>query len=188
MSWLTLKKYALHRGISDRMIRKYIAAGRIPANAVKPRVEGGKHLLINKEKSDAFLSKNLKQKTPNTEPPKKTIKKIKSDSVSKKQKIISDLGIKETDSLTAAQKLNQEYAAALKKLDLETKQGLLVPADEIAEAWERIIVAAKTKILGIKSKCAPLIIELVTDPEDREAILKIIDSSAREALNDLAEG
>lgn len=66
-------------------------------------------------------------------------------------------------------------------------KGQLIDAERVSELWARIIVAAKTKILSIKSECAPLVRELVIDSEDCEMILSAIDDRCREALNELSE-
>ena len=68
----------------------------------------------------------------------------------------------------------------------DERRGKLVPADQIEEAWTKIVLAAKTKLLGVPSKCAPILHDLVTDAEDRQTIYSAIDSLVREALTELA--
>jgi len=49
-----------------------------------------------------------------------------------------------------------------------------------------LIVAAKTKLLGVQAKVGPLIQEAVADPDLAGEIIRTIDEVHRDALNDLA--
>lgn len=174
---LTLVKYAKYCKCSPAAVTKLLKAGRIDTalvnvpGKVKPLIDVAKADKIRKDSFHPSYQKVSKKKDA-------------------KQKAIKAAGVGKgkDQSWNEARRQHEWYKTALKKLELEEKKGELIPAAEVGEAWEKMVVAAKTKILGIKSKCAPIIIDLVEDIEDRETILKIIDSAAREALTDLAKG
>jgi hypothetical protein len=116
MSWVTIRQFADDRGVTPHCIRKHIKKGRIPGNAVKARIPGGKHLLIHREKANAALEKNVAQQ--------KVTDATKVTDVTTKEKIetIEKAGLKIYKSLTEAQAVDKSYAAALKKLKYEIEK------------------------------------------------------------------
>jgi len=103
-----------------------------------------------------------------------------------KSEIINEAGLNDDISLHEGQRLQAAYKAALLKIELQEKEGTLLPADEVLSTWTDHIKRAKVRILSIKSKVAPLIMDFLTDLEQRESVLQIIDSTCREALEELS--
>ncbi len=77
--------------------------------------------------------------------------------------------------------------AKLARLDRQEKEKKLLPADQVVSAWSQFITAARARLLGVRSKVAPLIIEYLPDLDERESVLGLIDSNVKEALTDLSK-
>lgn len=83
-------------------------------------------------------------------------------------------------SLAQAKAVREAYLARLAKLEFEQKSGKLVSADEVKVRWFKRIKAAQTRILGIPAACKSRAADLPL------AVVAMIDSVCREALEDLA--
>ena len=156
MTWMTIPDYAEHRGLSSRMIRKHITTGRIPKKATRPKKKGGKHLLVHMEKADKALSENLKI------PSEKTILPSK-PTAEEMNRVIDEAGIERCRSLTDAQRLDKEYAAALKKLDHAERSGILVSAVEVSKACFDAGRLARDAILNIPERISAILASM-SDP------------------------
>ena len=89
-------------------------------------------------------------------------------------------------SLNEAKTKKESCLAELRRLELEQKKGELIPAKDVETLITRLISSAKVRILGIKSKVAPLLSETIHDVETRERILATIDRETRGALTELS--
>ena len=76
--------------------------------------------------------------------------------------------------------------ASLRELELKTKITELIPADQAKQKWAQHITAAKTKLLGIKARCAPFVREVLDDDHAAHKLLDMIEGQVLEALNELA--
>lgn len=83
-------------------------------------------------------------------------------------------------SLAQSKAVREAYMARLAKLDFEQKSGKLVSADEVKVRWFKRIRAAQTRVLGIPAACKSRAADLPL------AVVAMIDSVCREALEDLA--
>ena len=70
--------------------------------------------------------------------------------------------------------------ARLAEIDVEEREKLLVPSEEVKNAWIQLVTIAKTKVLGIPTKAKQRIPDL-----DKGAI-GLLDEIVRETLEDLA--
>lgn len=167
---MTQSEYARHRGVSPARITTIVKQGKISGATT---TKNGK-VLIDPEKADTLLEQNLDPMNPPRNPKKEV-----------KEEFVKKAGIKGVDYHTA-RTINEQYKAALRKLEFETKSGQLIPSNEVEKAWTAHITAAKIRLLGIKSKIAPLIQEYLEDIDDRESVLGLVDSVVREALEELS--
>jgi len=97
----------------------------------------------------------------------------------------STSGIKKGTSTSEAQRVKLVYEAMLKKIEFETKKGQLIEVAEVERLKIQEIVAAKSVLLGIRTKIGALIDEFL-DLKKREIILSIVDGCVKEALEELS--
>lgn len=79
-------------------------------------------------------------------------------------------------------KLDQARRIELERKDREAK-GILIDSEEVARIWTTMIVNARTKMMSIGSKLAPVL----ADVSDKIQIKTEIDKLVVEVLEDLAE-
>ena len=179
---MTQSDYAKHRGVNRSRVNRYVKQGKLTGSFIK---KDGR-VYIDPEKADALLKKNLDPMNPIKEPKIKNQKLYPHQTtVDEKKYKVQKAGLKGVDYQTA-RTINEQYKAALRKLEYEQKSGVLIPANEVERAWTSHITNARTRLLGIKSKVAPLIHEYLADVEDRESVLGLVDSAVREALEELS--
>jgi len=104
-----------------------------------------------------------------------------------KRQAVNQSGIQASIPYQTARNLNEQYKAAMAKLAYEEKIGSMVYADKVASEWARHILAAKTILMGAKSKIAPKVKESSMEEVLKMAILKDIEEIIREALKELSE-
>ena len=93
--------------------------------------------------------------------------------------------VKVTDDDIKAARLRRELAMAeLKELDLAVRKGELVAAAEAEKQMGAMILNAKSKLLALPGKLAPMLAGL----SDAGRVESIIKSGIYEALNELAAG
>lgn len=137
----TQTEYAKYRGCSQQLISKYIRQGKIPKSAMK-----GNKIIF--DLADAALEKNL---SPINRP-----QKNQDATPEEKQKVAATAGMATLDYQTA-HTLNEQYKAALKKLEYDERSGKVVNADEV----KRRAFTASRKIrdacLAIADRCHALV-------------------------------
>jgi len=202
--YMNLSEFAEHIGGSPTLMTKYKKAGYfgdalIQDSPRKFRVDVKKAIKnldkklspVNRQKIKPAKPKNktAKEKTKSKTNPKiKSGKKSKTKSEKPDQKqAIRQAGFEDLDFSEARTK-NEQYKASLKKLEFEEKSSVLVPADEVKQIWSQHIQSAKTRLLGMKSKIAPIIQEVIEDIEARETVLSSVDACVYEALEELSRG
>ena len=77
----------------------------------------------------------------------------------------------------------KKFQALLKEIELKKEVGELLPADQVRGEWNRKIVTAKNRFLGISRKLSPRLYGLEV-PE----IERIITEEIRDIIGDLADG
>ncbi|BBO92063.1 hypothetical protein [Desulfosarcina ovata] len=89
-------------------------------------------------------------------------------------------------TLNEAKTAKERALAELREMEVKEKRGELIPASDVEVVLTKLISAAKVRILGIKSKVAPLLAEAITDVETRDRVLSTIDRETRGALQELS--
>lgn len=158
VTWRSIPEFAKEVGFTPEYIRKLVRSGKIAENATKPK---GKRFLINPDLAKECLKNNIsyvgKHKSVEqnkTKQKPKVKQKPKQNKVSDAQKkqTISDAGLGGVVSLAEAQKLKENYIAALKKIELEERRGdLLQKTDVEKEAFE-IARGVRDAILNIPDR------------------------------------
>lgn len=86
-------------------------------------------------------------------------------------------------SLARAQAEKETYKAALTRLAYQEKIGDLLSVDVVAHIWTGAIAAARSRLLGMPRKLAPLVLELRTADKVEAVLMKEI----RVALTELSK-
>jgi len=180
-------EFGKYWGVSGTMVGKYIRAGKIPDNCFEYVVENKrKRKKIKPLCAAEALAKTLdrtKQSTASKKAKANARKKPKAKPTpEQKQEVIKDAGI-EVLPLHEAQALDKTYSAALKKLDLEIKQGELISKSEVSESAFRAGRLIKEQLGSIPDRCAPLVAVESDQFECKQILLKEINH----ILNDLSE-
>lgn len=157
---MNMTEYAKHRGITKGMLSAYLKNGKL--DGTFKRVGRGYNFDV--KAADAALAGNL------------------SPTMSKKAQAKAPPSM----SLNDAKTQKEIALAELRELELGQKKGELIPASDVETMLTKLISSAKTRILGIKSKVAPLLSEAITDVETRDQILTAIDRETRGALTELS--
>lgn len=163
MPLLSMRGYAKHRGVSPEAVSKAVRDGRISTVS-----KSGKRL-IDPAVADVEWDEN-------SDSSKKSTK-------TKRERSQQDGPRPETKASYAnARAARETYLAKLAKLEFDKKSGTLVSIDEVKVGWFKVINSAKTKIMGIHSKCKAQYPDLPIE------VVNIIEQVCREALEELANG
>lgn len=84
--------------------------------------------------------------------------------------------------LADIQRAREMVKLQIDSLELKTKQGELVSAAEVRNGWAKLVVAARTRIMGIPSACKQRVADLPL------SVVATIEDICRETLEDLARG
>lgn len=139
MPLMTQSEYAQHIGVSQPRVHKMIQTGKIPKSAMD-----GKRIIS--ELADKALGKNL-------EPARKQKSELP---VEEKEKVVQAAGIKTLD-YTTARTLNEQYKAALNKLEYEQKSGKLIDASEVEKRAFLAGRLIRDQLLSIPDRCSALV-------------------------------
>lgn len=176
-------EFAKALGVSQPMVAKYIREGHLDGCYERK----GRRTIIDYEKAIAVLPGRLDPtrhgKLSKRPPAGKGESGAGGDTLGS---IDVDNAELKSITYTDANTLDKLYAARLKKQKLDENAGRLVDKAEAVAGYARVIVAAKTKFMAVKSKVAPIINDVVDDPELAAEVIQLIDDIHREALNDLA--
>lgn len=179
--YVSQSEFARRVGVSQPRVSKLIKQGALKG-AVK---RDGRRCLIHFQKALDLWDKN---RAPENRPENRSGKARKG----KRRQVTPDEKRAEaakagTGGLDyhAARTLHEQYKAALAKLKYEKEKGLLIPADQARDVWVKHISAAKVKLLGIKARCAPFVLEIL-DSDNAHRLLEMIHAEVVEALTELA--
>lgn len=169
MTLLTMRQYAIHRGVSVNAVSKAVMQGRITC----ARAENGNGLIdpaiADREwvanSAHAKIASNMEATAaPQISPPSSAEEAPKGPSYSR------------------ARAIRESFNARLAQLDYEEQIGKVVNAEEVRKKWIHIAGLVRSKVTGIPSKAKQRITDLKTEHYvELEAIV-------REALEDLAYG
>jgi|TARA_R100001443_G_scaffold17161_2_gene27630 hypothetical protein len=86
----------------------------------------------------------------------------------------------EIPSFNESRAKREAMMARLAEIDVEEREKLLVPSDDVKKAWVQLVTIAKTKVLGIPTKAKQRI------PDLDKGAMGLLDEIVRETLEDLA--
>ena len=170
----TVKEYAKHRGITERSLRRYLAEGLIPEDAIT-RI--GRIIQIDQAKADRFLDKSvttrnelLGKSLPSRPTPAEQAETVKQAGTS---------GL----SFTEARTLAQRYKAALLKIELDEKTGRLVDAEAVRVAAFNKGRAVRDALLNIPDRISPIL----AAESNQQKVSDILTREIRTALEELSK-
>ncbi len=172
MSLLTMRQYAIHRGVSINAVSKAVKQGRISCArdsngyAMIDAVVADREWAANTGHSKMYGNGEAAPQRPHPQQPPAPEPEAPRGGPSYAQ----------------SRAVREAYQARLAKLDYEEQTGKLINADEVKERWLHIAGLVRTKVSGIPSKAKQRISDLTT-----EHYLEL-ETIVREALEDLADG
>jgi len=203
MTRISFAKYAAHRKVSRAAVSHALKNGRITAHTDE---KGQRYLLL--EEADLQWLKNTDTERGVPAQQKAKLEATTEQKKAAAQKKLTDrataiLNSRPTEAaafdedddepsevgddgeviphLFQSKKLKEAYLAKAAKLKYETDRGQVVPIEDIKESWNQIVAVARTKILGIPSKCRQ------RSPDMSNETYLILESIVRESLEDIAD-
>ena len=100
----------------------------------------------------------------------------------RKKEVVKNIGSSGEDvpSFNESRAKREAMMARLAEIDVEEREKLLVPSEEVKNAWIQLVTIAKTKVLGIPTKAKQRI------PDLDKGAMTLLDEIVRETLEDLA--
>jgi len=154
-------------GVSQPMVSKYLAQGKIPESCI---VQEGRYKKLKCDEAIEALRANL-------DPGRTKLNK------GADIETVDEAGIDQDISFAEAQRLEKSYAAALKKLEYEEKIGKLISADEVREAVFTKARTVRDAILNIPDRISATI----AVESDQIAVSKLLMDELVQALEDLCQ-
>ena len=106
------------------------------------------------------------------------------------EKAQKEIGDDEIESMVYPEaqrrKMIEDFLSA--RIKRKKEEGELIEREAAEQEWTQHIIAAKTKILSIKSRTANILSDYIQDKTVLHSALSAIDECVREALTELAEG
>ena len=153
MKWITVSEFAEEINRTSRYVRYLIQRGKIPRDAVKPKIEGGRNLLIDRGAALAGIAGSVKKR----EPKKETAEIPIIEDIEEKKKVLEAAGIEVFSTLVEAQKFKETYHGALKKLEFDQKSGRLIPADEIEREYFDLARTVRDQLLNLPARISAIL-------------------------------
>lgn len=167
----SLRAYARHRGVSVEAVSKAIMSGRLKESVV---VIGGKPKVASVEIADREWDANTRPR----------VDRPVTAAAPAEEPVISPAGVPDYNrsrALREAAAARREAALAdMAEIEVAEKRGELVPAVEARAYIIDKFTVVKTKILGVPTRIAQQL------PELAAAVVPVVDSLLREALEELA--
>lgn len=164
----SLRAYARHRGVSVEAVSKAVMAGRLKESVVVIR---GKPKIANIEVADREWGANTRPRVDQPQP-----QTAEETAVS----IVAPDYLKSRALREAAAARREAALADMAEIEVAEKRGELVPADEARAHIIEKFTVVKTRILGVPTRIAQQL------PELAAAVVPVVDSLLREALEELA--
>tara|TARA_R100000655_G_scaffold8954_1_gene22894 strand:+ start:91 stop:591 length:501 start_codon:yes stop_codon:yes gene_type:complete len=86
----------------------------------------------------------------------------------------------ELPSFNESRAKREAMMARLAEIEVEEKEKVLVPSEDVKRSWVQLVTIAKTKVLGIPTKAKQRI------PDLDKGAMALLDEIVRETLEDLA--
>ena len=177
---LNQKEFSILRGCSQQYVSKLVRSG-VLNDALHPGPGGRK--LIDPIKAEKLLEQHFgPQKGPPSAPGPGPGKK-KPTTTAQQQATIEAAGLNTTMTMAEAQRQKAIFEAALKKLDLEERQGKLVDVDQVSKDFFEIARRTRDAILSIPDRIAA---RAAASP-DIHVVRELITNELVQALNELAD-
>ena len=160
--WLSIQDFSDHVGVGYEHVRRSIRRGRIPKAALRKNRSKRNRQEINLEEGlsafdENFAPENRKRKTPKDIPAEKKRNAIEAA---------------ETGGMTydQARRLNEQYKAALKKLEYDRLRGSFILAEKVKKDGDTIGRLIKEHVKAIPGRISALVAG-ESDPHKCEQIL-----------------
>ena len=184
MAWITVTQFAKEINKTPRYIRYLITKGKIPKDAIKPKIKDGRNLLVNREKALKGIEGSVQKKR---EKQKQEIgnkkAKVPIEDAEEKKKVLEAAGITVFATLTEAQKFKESYHGALKKLEFEQKSGELISAIEVEREYFNIARTVRDSLLNIPSRISAIL----AAESDKAKTSEILTNEIRQVLEILSK-
>ena len=162
MELVTAAQFSRDIKVTKAAVSKALKSGRLDEAKVN---RDGKVFLV---KDKAF---NIWEQTSDPSQPR-----------ARKKDVVKDIGSsgEEVPSFNESRAKREAMMARLAEIDVEEREKLLVPSEEVKNAWIQLVTIAKTKVLGIPTKAKQRI------PDLDKGAMTLLDEIVRETLEDLA--
>jgi len=183
--WITYKQLADEMGVTPQTITAWKKAGKLKGLIRNGRVNKDKALetlpgrIAPKQQQSQNIRWGKEQKPPAQNPETEDEVKTYLDET------IGDLARLDIYEL---QKRNELEKLLLQRIKRKKEEGELIERETVEADWTQHIIAAKTKILSIKSRTANILSDYIQDKTVLHSALSAVDECVREALTELAEG
>ena len=157
--FITFSDLAKLKGVSRSAVSQRRRTGILKESIVKVN---GKEML-NKDLALELWDKNSVSFTPEI---KESTKNIGNN--------------EELPSFNESRAKREAMMARLAEIEVEEKEKVLVPSEDVKRSWIQLVTIAKTKVLGIPTKAKQRI------PDLDKGAMALLDEIVRETLEDLA--
>ena len=157
--FITFSDLAQLKGVTRSAVSQRRQTGILDAAIVKV----GAREKLNKELALELWDKNSVSFTPEI---KESIKNVGSS--------------EELPSFNESRAKREAMMARLAEIEVEEKEKVLVPSEDVKRSWVQLVTIAKTKVLGIPTKAKQRI------PDLDKGAMALLDEIVRETLEDLA--
>ena len=169
--WLSVPEFAKQVKKTPQYINRSVRNGKISEAALKPK---GKRFLINPKRAIADMERNVSyiNKKSGVE---------QSGKETEKKQTIKDAGL-DIVPLAEAQKLQANYIAALKKIELEERQGYLLKKEDVEKDFFNVGRRVRDALLNIPDRISAELAS-ITDTHVINDLLTVEISQALEELS-----
>ena len=169
--WLSVPEFAKHVKKTPQYINRSVRNGKISETALKQK---GKRFLINPKRAIEDMERNVSyiNKKSGVE---------QSGKETEKKKTIKNAGL-DIVPLAEAQKLQANYIAALKKIELEERQGYLLKKEDVEKDFFDVGRRVRDALLNIPDRISAELAS-ITDTHVINDLLTVEISQALEELS-----
>jgi hypothetical protein len=170
-------EFAAIVGVSQPRIAKLVAQGKL-GDAV---IREGHRTWINIQKGQQNLKKNLDPINQQNRVKKPALQPEKTEKIEKKKAVAETGGTRAMDYNTA-RTINEQYKAALKKLEYQRLSGSLIPAEEVRNDAFLTGRRVRDALLGIPDRISASL----AAKSDVDEIKKMLNEELRAAIGNIA--
>jgi hypothetical protein len=168
---ISMREYSRRRGVAVSAVSKAVKSKRITLvrGKIDP-IKANKQWDANTQPGQRAV--NTRRKAPSAAPPPAAADPGQT----------RDTPDQQPNSYATARARREETLANMAQMDFDVKMGVLVNAAEIREKISKLHTEAKTRLLGVASKCKARL------PQLSAIDVSIIEDLIREALGEIASG